>query len=65
MQLLYWFFTFVQLFNNIHSWFCSAYCKPNACSGAEKTYCADCEAPFVLSGGLCQVDTFTGYTLVA
>lgn len=47
-----------------HSIFCSAYCKPNSCSGKLSNQCTDCTSPFILqSNGTCTVDPASGYVL--
>lgn len=57
------FLIFSCLFVTTYSIFCSAYCKPNSCSGISKTQCTACDSPFLLISGQCVVDTTTRYSI--
>lgn len=53
------------LINFAHAWFCSAYCKPNQCTGISKTECTDCDSPFILSLGNCNIDVTSTWFMAA
>ena len=65
------YFTFLTvlialLINYTNAIICSAYCKPNFCTGILKTQCTACDPPFILQGSApnsCIVDPSSGYVM--
>lgn len=61
-------FTFflLCLVARVSSLFCSAFCKPNFCTGINSNQCTACDAPFALqTNATCLVDPATGYAFAA
>lgn len=59
-------FIVISLFVRANSLFCSAYCKPNSCTGISSNQCTACDTPFLWqTNGTCQVDPASGYALAA
>lgn len=58
--------TLCCLLIEINSIFCSAYCKPNSCTGPAATQCTACDPPFLhQANNSCTVDPTSNYVMFA